>query len=295
MTIEFLFKPEAPIAIPDVKTVLKGTDYGTEYNAEENAIVEAEWAKVLEANPKSFSRPNSRATLTDSREENGQFTATFRPTEFKTYVATAHHVDEPMRRSIYEGMRIAAIGGIILTSDGYTLIHRRPNDLTHAGGKLDSSFAGFVDIKNLNPEADPKAEFKGELLIDASVRKKLSAELRLEGADISDIMLTGFHSGRYPDYSGMFDVVARTRLSANQLDQQANKKLIGECFFMHPSEVPAFLLDHYGPGKDMLADGCAVMLTSIPDKLFLPTIRDLNDAGATIQFGHVKNARFYAK
>ncbi len=294
MSIEFLFKPETPIAITDIKTKLEGTDYATEYNAEEQAFVEAEWAKVLEGNPKSFSKPNSRATLTDSSETN-PLVLTFRPTEFKTYVATAHHQYETMRRSIYEGMRIAAIGGAILTSDGYTLIHRRPNDLTHAGGMLDASFAGFVDMKNLDPDADPKAEFKGELLVDASVRKKLSVELRLEGTDISDIMLSGFHSGRIPDYSGMFDVVAKTRLSANQLDQQANKKLLGECFFMHPTEVPAFLLDHYGPGKDMLADGCAVMLASLPDALFLPTIRDLQDNGATIQFGHVKNARFYAR
>ncbi len=246
--ITFIYLPKSSVSLLSVKTVVEGKDYASTLTKAQRDHIDKEWKIKVDKNPKMFSKPNGLGTFI----EYDKTAFKFQPTEFKTYAAMP------------EGMKISAIGGVILLKDDVTIIRKRPEQATHAG-MLDASFSGFVHVDN------------GVLALERSVRDKLVRDFNFK--DNIEIRLTAVHTETAHDHSCMFDFVVKINMTKEQFGKLMTPDVFKQCTFLKQSEVPNFLATH---AKEMLGDGIACLLASLPLAMREPAIKSVRDAGISI-------------
>ena len=277
--IEFFYKPETPVDVSSLTIRIYDRDFSEIINASDNKTIEEVWQRLREEKgDKIFSKPRSLGTLYDARGN----ILTFRPTEFKVYIATTlSHEQRSLSQQIYDSMRVGAVGVCVRTIDGVTFINRRSPHVTHAKNLIDSSAAGFVPINQ-----------SGKLDFSNAVYEKLRRELKITPEEVISLKLTAVHHAYEPDFSGMCDFVVETNLEKGDLERRIDPNSFAEHFFISQRELPAFIIDHYIVRQDMVPDGCATLLSSLNHQASLELIEQLRRLGKSIKFGNLEDNLF---
>ena len=277
--IEFFYKPETPVDVSSLTIRIYDRDFSEIINASDNKTIEEVWQRLREEKgDKIFSKPRSLGTLYDARGN----ILTFRPTEFKVYIATTlSHEQRSLSQQIYDSMRVGAVGVCVRTIDGVTFINRRSPHVTHAKNLIDSSAAGFVPINQ-----------SGKLDFSNAVYEKLRRELKITPEEVISLKLTAVHHAYEPDFSGMCDFVVEINLEKGDLERRIDPNSFAEHFFVSQQELPAFIIDHYVVRQDMVPDGCATLLSSLNHQVSLELIEQLRRLGKSIKFGNLEDNLF---
>ena len=280
--IRFYFKPENPVDYGKLEIKVEGNDFSEILTENDRTVIEDNWDRLRkERGDKVFSRPGGLGTLYEVKD--GVFT--FRPTEFKVYIAVTNSYEgRLLSPSVYDNMRISAVGATLRLLDGSVFVHRRSPNVTHAKNMIDSSVAGLAPVDQLGITID----FKKALL------EKLKRELKITEAEVKRLDFRGVHSSYDPDFSAMFDFSMDVALERGHIEERVDRSYFGEHFFVPSDKLPDFVVEHFANKRDMIGDGCANILASLDDAVFRETvglIRKGMDNGV-IQFGRLENGLF---
>lgn len=276
--IQVFHKPSEPVDTSSLEVRLVEGDFSLDISNEDMFAIEEIWRRVkAEKGDKVFSKPGGLGTLVDTKQ--GVFT--FRPTEFKHYLGVSLSFDEKLLDlSIYERMRISAVGAAVRFVDDNVFVHRRSYDATHCGGYLDSSVAGFVPLNNYG-----KFDFRKTVL------DKLQRELGITEGNVRSMGLTAVHSSYAPDFSCMFDFVVDTNLESGAVSPEKLAIYPEFCFVPH-SKLADFIIENYTRDRNLTSDGAFVLLASLDNDTFLGSVRELRKRNKPIDFGYLDNGRF---
>ena len=241
MSVTFLYLPKTSVSFTAIKTVVADTDYATTLTSEEKEIIERDWQKVIEKSSKAFSKPEGLATLTSHTET----TFTFRPTDYKTYASMPK-----LSAKAKEGMRVAAIGGVIMLRDNLFIVKKRPMTAAHAG-KFDASFAGFVPNET------------GMLLVEKTIQDKLVKDFSITQKNIVSVRLTGVHVETSHDLSCLFDILVHVGLSQKEVEQRLTTEQQKMYSYFTQEQLIAFIEQHK---QEFLPDGIAAFHASLPEE-----------------------------
>ncbi len=267
-TIQYYFRPEKQVDIESApRPVLLGTYFPEETTDEEKAII-SEYEKRY-YNPE-YGPP---AVLFDTTGEE----YAFMETSYGIYRATIEGKLPRMKRK----MRISSVGGAILTN-GQVLFQRRAYNLGQYGGKLDSGAAGIMHIKN------------GVLDPEAAIIEKLERELMIPNDEIEYLKVSCVHHASDPQaISGMYGFVIGVSTKPADLRNRANPEYVAETVTVDQENLPRFIVENFCSG-DLIGDGAAVLLASLPYDVFLDTVRQINNSSPEyqIRFGRLNNGIF---
>ncbi len=277
--LQIFYHPERPVDGSALEAVIGGEDFSENFDEHDRGLIDSLWEDWRDAKGDLiFSSPGNLGTLFDIRGN----CFIYQPTEFKVYLAAASsYLRKSLSQFIYDSLRTSVVGATVFTADNKLFIQRRPTTATHAPGFLDSSVAGFC-----HPIQDGKLP-----LLDALL-EKISRELHIYEKEIEDIALTGAHSSPYPDFSGSFAFKVSTSLESGALKERINHHYIASHYFISPQELPEFILRHYALFKDMIGEGCAVLLSSLEYPAFQNTVERINAYERKIAFGTLKKGTF---
>jgi len=283
--IRFFYKPEKPLEYNELLVKVSGNDFSDMLTFGDRAVIENNWKKLREEKgDKVFSRPGGLGSLVDTK--NNIFT--YRPTEFKVYVAvTLTYQDKLLNNLVYDNMRVSAVGAVLKLADEKVFVHRRSINVTHAKSMVDSSVAGLVhfdySIGNLN--------------FQKSLFEKLHRELKIKDEEVKNVAFTGVHSSYDPDFSGMADFAVETVLESGDIEERIDKNYFGEHYFIPVNKLADFVFNYYAVKRDMIGDGCAAILASLDHNLFFEAVRKINEHldGKVIQFGRLDNGLYIRK
>ena len=108
--------------------------------------------------------------------------------------------------------------------------------------------------------------------------------------------LTGLHSSSAPDCSGMVDYSLMVPLEYGKAVEHANPARLERTFAVDVDVLPQFIVDHFLHPKEqkeeLIADGVAVLLNSLPPQEYTAVITGLNAEGQRIFFGKLDRGRF---
>ncbi|MDP1694907.1 MAG: hypothetical protein Q8L34_05190 [Candidatus Woesearchaeota archaeon] len=281
-TIQYLFKPEQPLAPDYLQGIALPTNLSVLLTPQDRQLIHEEWRSVLQSHPKVFSQPNGLGSLLDTSTLPKLY---FNRTDFQTYVTTSRLADRgtPLA-TMSPAMRVSAVGCAVHLLDGTTLLHKRPSHATHVPDKYDAGVAGLAHV-----------EPNGTLNFVKWLREKFARELKVGEEDLTDLQLTSLHSGSAPDCSGMVDFSVHLPYEFGDLQQRANPAYFQGMLAVSQSDIPQTLIDMFALGDDLIADGAAVLLSSLPHKQFLQTvaaINSLNGLERRILFGTLQTGVF---
>lgn len=252
-------------------------DFSTRATSDDRRILDENWAGVLAkaSDPKPFSKPHGLATLYDTQGG----VLSYETTEFKDYlgISTLSCGERPLRKTLYDHMRVAAVSSALILADDTVFVHQRSEKATHAAGLYDASCGGLCHVDpqgNLNP-----AKWLAE---------KLKRELKISPEEVRNVRLTGVHSCAAPDFSGMFSVSLESPLESGQLRERLGAQ-DAAYDFVPRAHLAEYVFDHFVTRKDMAGDGVAVLLASLPEQEFKDSIARLRQAGTSIEFGTLIN------
>lgn len=283
-TIQYFYKPKTPVPATSVTGVVKDRDLSDarikHLNSRDRTLLDEEWEKVQQEQPNVFSKPKGLGSLYDTSSFPTLYYAT---TDFKTYVATSRLADRgiDVSSSLEQTLRISSVGCAVTLIDGSVLVHKRPDTATHVAGKYDSGVAGLAHVR-----PDNTLDFVYAL------KSKFVRELTVDPSTLTDMQLLSVHSGSAPDFSGMVDFHVRLPLTFNEITQKANPAYLQDVFPVPIQELPDYLVRSF-TANEIVADGCAVLLSSLPHDVFLETISRINAAGKRIFFGTLRDSIFF--
>lgn len=264
--IEFLFRPQAPVAPDAIRTKLEDRDLSEMLCADDRLAIERIWEDVRKKHV-VFSNPKSLATLRDTTDAFSYWT-----TDFKTYCATTVSATErQMSRELYDMMRIAAVGGIVKCRDGSLVVHRRNPNMAYDAGFYDMSCAGLCVIK-------------GDLDHGRTLRERLQQELRITPEETVSVKLASVHSSRSPGFSAMFDYAIETRLGQKEIMERYNRERADDIIFVHPEDIPRFVIGQLEK-KRITSDGVGALLSSLHGDAFNDLTSRLQEMGLEIMSG----------
>ncbi|MEK6812732.1 MAG: hypothetical protein AABX86_01300, partial [Nanoarchaeota archaeon] len=112
---------------------------------EDKKIIDLEWEKIVrEKKSAVYSIPRGLGTLYDT--QNNVFT--YDLTDFKTNAAAINTFSQRrLSPEVYKNLRTSVFGCSLHFKDGLILAQRRGPEVWTLEGKLDSSVAGYVHIK----------------------------------------------------------------------------------------------------------------------------------------------------
>jgi hypothetical protein len=205
----------------------------------------------------------------------------FRPTEYKTYLAACRHSPGSLSTALYDAMKVASVGAAVRTADHKYLVHRRSVDAAHLPGSFDCSAAGLCPVAS-----------NGELDLGAAVLEKLSRELALAGADIAALAATGIHSVPHPSWSGMVTFRVETPLLFADLESRINRQYLDSVVGIDEANATDWVVDSLCHSGELLADGAATLLSALGPRAFLEAVRAIREAGGIVLFGRVNAGKF---
>src|SRR3989344_1369538 len=247
-TIQYLFKPEQPLAPDYLQGVALSTNLSVILTPQDQQIIQEEWQSVLRSHPKAFSQPNRLGSLLDTSKLPKLY---YNRTDFATYVATSRIADRGTGlEKLSNAMRVSAVGCAVHLLDGTTLIHKRPSNATHVPDKYDAGVAGLAHI-----------EPDGTLNFVKWLTEKFARELKVGSEDLTDLQLTSLHSGSAPDCSGMVDFSIYLPYEFDDLQTRIHPDYFHSLFDLPQADIPQVLIDRFVIGNDLIADGAAVLLS----------------------------------
>src|SRR3989344_8780010 len=118
-TIQYLFKPEQPLAPDYLQGVALSTNLSVLLTPQDQQIIQGEWQSVLHSHPKAFSQPNGLGSLLDTSKLPKLY---YNRTDFQTYATTSRLADRgtPLATMSF-AMRVSAAGCAVHLLDGTTL------------------------------------------------------------------------------------------------------------------------------------------------------------------------------
>jgi hypothetical protein len=274
--IRFLHKPALPFQADCVRGFREGDDLDGLSSARDRQIIDEVWRDVEGRG--CYTRRGGLGSLWDSSDWSR---LSFRPTEYKTYLAACRHSPFLLSTPLYDAMKVASVGATVRTADHKYLVHRRSLGAAHLPGFLDCSAAGLCPVAS-----------DGALDLRAAVLEKLSRELALAGADIAVLAGTGIHSVPHPSWSGMVTFRIETPLSFAALEQRINRQYLEGVVGIDEDSAGDWIVDSLCHSGELLADGAATLLSALPHPAFLVAIQAIRKAGGIVRFGQVQAGRF---
>ena len=279
-TIQYLFKPEQPVAPTLIRGIANGMDLTSLLTTSDLAAIETEWATVVGETPRAFSIPRGLGILYDTTSFPLLY---YGRTDFKTYVSASRLADrgQSLPDRITCLLRISSVGCAVQLADGNFLIHQRPHNATHVPDKYDAGVAGLAHVQ-------PDSTFD----FTKTAREKFARELKIGEEHLTDMHLTSVHSGSAPDYSGMVDFQVRLPFAFGQLQEKANPEYIKGMTLVSPADLPDYLLTAFIESEELIADGGAGLLSSLSHQTFLETVERMNRLEQRVFFGKLEQGRF---
>lgn len=233
----------------------------------EGRIIDEEWEALVseqaKVGNKPFSSPRTLATFLNVKEDGS---IECEGTEFREYSLISRSSQGHAQRisaPAYERMRVAAVGGYVITEDNNILVHRRSSKATHVAGFVDSSCAGLCKIRG--ETIDPLQD----------LTDKMEREIGLLSHDIASCDFTGLHSCGVPDFSGMFAFGVRTTLYADELSnrirevmgKQGTSTRFDGYEMVKARELIDYVDTHLIETRDMVGDGAMTLMAALdPDE-----------------------------
>ena len=171
------------------------------------------------------------------------------------------------RPEILEKHRDSAVGVSLETADGLVLVQRRKEGLL-AGGLLDASASGLCIVEN------------GTLSLEKAIMNKMKRELHLEAWELEYLLPTGVHRG-YDYGSSMVTFKAKLNKPFEEILYGDVSGVIG----IPHDDLPAYLVRHLTPERDLIDDGYATFLAGLEEDVFQETVTMLLRQGCIIEFG----------
>lgn len=279
-TIQYFYKPEQPVVPTFIRGVVQDADLEPLLTDVDRTALELEWASLTQTHPGIFSKPKGLGSLYDTSSLPVLF---YRSTDFKTYVSTSRRADygTPLSDNIQNTMRVSAVGCAVTLADGSVLVHRRPNNATHVPDKYDAGVAGLVHVQPGNT-----------LDFVQALQTKFARELKIDPSYLTTLQLLSVHSGSAPDFSGMVDFRIHLPLTFGEIKEKANPKYLQDMLTVPEKELPDYLIKSFIATDDLIADGCAVLLSSLPYQIFLETVQRLNGLERRVFFGTLNKGVF---
>jgi hypothetical protein len=195
-------------------------------------------------------------------------------TDYMTYHALAGHPGE-FEGVPRERLRISSVGGAVITGDGKVCVQERPEGYL-AAGLWDSAAAGFCTVSD------------GKLDFEAAIRSKLERELGLGARDLESITPTAVFSSS--DYcSGMVGYKVHTQHTFHEV--QGRRRDSGELYAVELQDLSCFIVDTYAGKRRLIGDGCAVLLSILPDQEFRAAVGSINRLGRPVAQGVIEEGR----
>ncbi len=249
---------------------------------------------------RGYTQSSPIGTLIDTSFNNqtGETQLRYRLTEYKIYSGLAFPAlpDTEGRLSEYlrNSMRASAVGCAVETWDGKILAQRRKKGLS-TGGMIDSGAAGMLvyDVQT------------GNLDWEQQTREKLARELNLHDSDVEFLEPRAVFSSRglvhipapkgyfIGCFSGMVGSYARVRRSFEELQDLFSREEVGNIIAIDKKDLSAFILENAVGVRGLNGDGCATLLSLLPEKEFYGTIEKINSREtARIRLGSLKEGKF---
>ncbi len=274
--IEYYFRPDEPLPLDKINITVSNEDFSEKITQSDRENVLFDWeVSKKEKGDKIFSSPRGLALLYSSSGGSSELITT----EFMAYLALRNDKGKKLSRFFYENMRIVAVGGVLKSSDGKVLIHRRANNEAYSKGVLDASVAGLCQLKD------------GKIDFESVINEKLEREIGISSSEIKSIKFIGIHSSREPDFSGMFTFIIETNLSSEEMGKRASQHF-DEYHLVPYENLSEFILDKLEKQFDLCKDGCATVTSSLPNSEFKEVVSKLRNMGRDISFGNLKEGKF---
>jgi len=279
-TIQFLYRPDIHVDSYFIEGVVTGTDVSDALSNEERSIINKEWEKVQREHQECYTKPRDLGSLCDTKLLPVMF---FQTTDFKTYVSASRtaELNGDLNLSVYEKMRVAAVGAAVRLNDGNVLVHRRPPTSPHVPNKYDSGVAGLAHVTE-----------NGAFDFPRTVLEKLQRELRVERKAVEWMYLTAVHSSSAPDLTGTVDFILQLDMSFKQVQKRANPAYIQDMHSVPEEEIPNYVIQNFVENNYLIAEGAAVLLASLPYDQFREAVKKMNKKGKRISFGRLENGVF---
>ena len=146
--IEIYYHPEKPVPLTDLNMEVVDKDFSEKCTEQDREYIEDFWnTEIIPNNLQATSTPRGRANLIETSAELPAFR--FEYVEYRQYLATSRTAKKnprPLSQSIYDSMRVAAVGAALILPDDTVLVHRRPYNATHVAGVFDCSTAGVLPV-----------------------------------------------------------------------------------------------------------------------------------------------------
>ncbi len=283
-TIQYFYKPWQPVSTTFVRGYVLHADLETLLTDADRTAVKLEWASLEKTHPGIFSKPKGLGSLYEVLNDADSLPVLlYRSTDFKTYISTSRLADRgtPLPGPIQNAMRISAVGCAVKLVDGSVLIHRRPSNATHVPDKYDAGVAGLAHV-----QPDHTLNFV------QAVHAKFARELNIDPSYLDSLRLISVHSGSAPDFSGMVDFEVHLPLTFGQIKERANPAYLQDMVTVPKKHLPDYLIRNFVASDDLIADGCAVLLSSLSHQTFLKTVERLNSLGRRVSFGTLNKGVF---
>ena len=272
--IEIYYHPEKPVSIDSLKMEVVNKDFSERCNEQDKRYTENFWdTEIIPKNPTSTSTPRGRANLIETSSIYSEFK--FEYVEYKQYLATSRTAEQepkPLSQSIYDSMRVAAVGAALVLPDDTVLVHRRPYNATHVAGVFDCSTAGVLPVD------------ANRVYIERGLHEKIKRELGLNPEDILTKEVTGVHSAGSPDFSGLITTVLHTHLNRQDIEKCMKPSIFPEVLYIPRKELANFVIDKY-TANDMNHDGAMTLLSSLDIGEWYDSIEILQKKGKNIVEG----------
>lgn len=93
----------------------------------------------------------------------------------------------------------------------------------------------------------------------------------------------------------MVDFGLTVNLEFGKMKERANQKYLQDLQAVPEQDLPEYIVKHFLEAQDLIADGCANLLSSLPPDVFLDTVKRINKKEKLISFGHLMNGIFIAQ
>ena len=272
--IEIYYHPEKPVPLTDLNMEVVDKDFSEKCTEQDREYIEDFWnTEIIPNNLQATSTPRGRANLIETSAELPAFR--FEYVEYRQYLATSRTAKKnprPLSQSIYDSMRVAAVGAALILPDDTVLVHRRPYNATHVAGVFDCSTAGVLPV-------DAQGVY-----IEMGLHEKIRRELGLNPDDLTIEEVTGVHSAGSPDFSGLITTVLRTPLNKEDIEKRMRSGVFPEVRYIPRKELADFVIDRY-TADDMNHDGAMTLLSSLEIGEWYDAIEILQNRGKKIVEG----------
>lgn len=253
-------------------------NYGDALGASERLAIARHWQAITAKDTRLTD--NDLGTLVST--EAGRLV--YDRTSYSTYRGIVDLQLHTAPHSAASRLRVSSVGVAVRTSDKKIVVQQRPEGLT-AGGKYDSSAAGFCIVKD------------GVLDFDSAAYEKLEREL---GIDKRTALLRtiGVHTAE--DFcSGMVSYYASIPLSFAALQEKANPAFVSGLEGVPVQDLASFVIETYCADQ-LIGDGCATFLAAlqalspeyVSPNAFYDTVTAIRKRRRGIEFGAVREGVF---